>query len=256
MTADPKIIDALASVAPTEVIELFELELYAALHGADRTLRFHAGVADAPEVLAVTWAGQEYTRLPIEATGFDYMSDGELPRPKVSVANVMQLEDGPPEYPISESLLEVNEFNPGNDLLGAKFTRIRTLARFLDAANFEGGVNPHGSPDPTAEMPREIYYVDRLVTENKFVCEFELVTAFDLAGVRVPKRQCIPYCQWLYRSNECGYTGTNYFDSGDDLVLTASQDVCGKRLTSCAVRFGADAILPFGGFPGVGRFNA
>jgi lambda family phage minor tail protein L len=256
MTADPKIVAELESVAPTEVIELFELELYAAIHGQSQTLRFHAGVAEAAEVFEITWAGEEYTRLPIEAEGFDYLSDGELPRPKVRVANVMQRNDGPPEYPISESLLEVNAFNPGNDLIGAKFTRIRTLARFLDAVNFDGGTNPYGTPDPTAEMPREIYYVDRLITENKFVCEFELVTAFDLAGVRVPKRQCIPYCQWIYRSPECGYTGTDYFDSGDDSVSAAADDVCGKRLTSCAVRFGSDSILPFGGFPGVGRFKA
>jgi lambda family phage minor tail protein L len=256
MTADPKIVAELESVAPTEVIELFELELYAAIHGQSQTLRFHAGVAEAAEVFEITWAGEEYTRLPIEAEGFDYLSDGELPRPKVRVANVMQRDDGPPEYPISESLLEVNAFNPGNDLIGAKFTRIRTLARFLDAVNFDGGTNPYGTPDPTAEMPREIYYVDRLITENKFVCEFELVTAFDLAGVRVPKRQCIPYCQWIYRSPECGYTGTDYFDSGDDSVSAAADDVCGKRLTSCAVRFGSDSILPFGGFPGVGRFKA
>jgi len=28
-----------------------------------------------------------------------------------------------------------------------------------------------------------------------------------------------------------------------------AQDVCGKRVSSCEVRFGTNAELPFGGFP-------
>jgi lambda family phage minor tail protein L len=255
MTADPKIVGALSQLGPTEIIELFEIELFAAIHGQDTVFRFHSGASRSTTDQNITWAGNQYVRLPIEAEGFEYLSDGELPRPKVRVANIAQLEEGPTEYPISEALLDVNAFNPGNDLIGAKFTRIRTVARFIDAVNFDGGTNPYGSPDPTAEMPREIYYVDRLITENKFLCEFELVTAFDLAGVRVPKRQCIPYCQWIYRSPECGYEGDDYFDASDDSVSSASDDVCGKRLTSCALRFGEDP-LRFGGFPGVGKFRA
>jgi lambda family phage minor tail protein L len=74
-------------------------------------------------------------------------------------------------------------------------------------ANFPGGVSPY-SPDPTAEFPREIYYVDRKTIENREVVEFELAAAFDLAGVSAPKRQCIAnICQWIYKSTECGYSG-------------------------------------------------
>ena len=40
----------------------------------------------------------------------------------------------------------VNQTTVGNDLNGAKFTRIRTLARFLDAVNFTGNTNPYGTP--------------------------------------------------------------------------------------------------------------
>lgn len=99
--------------------------------------------------------------------------------------------------------------------------------------------NPYGTPDPTAEFPREIYFVDRKAIENRDVVEFELAAAFDLQGVRAPKRQCIAnICQWTYRSAECGYIGTAYFDEFDVSVATAAQDVCGKRLTSCEARFG------------------
>jgi lambda family phage minor tail protein L len=83
--------------------------------------------------------------------------------------------------------------------------------------------------------------------------EFELASAFDLAGVRAPKRQCISsICQWRYRSAECSYTGTNYFDANDSPVGSAGLDVCGKRITSCKARFGQTAELPFGSYPGVG----
>ena len=42
----------------------------------------------------------------------------------------------------------------------------------------------------TAEFPREIYSIDRKSTENREVVEFELAAPTDLAGVRIPKRQC------------------------------------------------------------------
>ena len=87
-------------------------------------------------------------------------------------------------------LLSVNETTPGNDLTGAKLTRIRTLSRFLDAANFDNDTNPYGTPDPTStgEMPRDVYYVDRKVSENRDLVEFELVSVFDLEGVTAPRR--------------------------------------------------------------------
>ena len=58
--------------------------------------------------------------------------------------------------------------------------------------------------------------------------------------------------QWVYRSSECGYTGTNYFDANNNAVGSASLDVCGKRLSSCQVRFGTNAELPYGSYPGIG----
>ena len=65
-----------------------------------------------------------------------------------------------------------------------------------------------------------------------------MAAAFDLAGVRVPKRQCLAnVCQWKYRSAECSYTDAAYFDKNDNPVSSAAQDVCGKRLSSCEVRF-------------------
>ena len=185
----------LQTPAPSAVIELFVLELNALQHGVTSTYRFHAGTSLNANG-EVTWAGSTYTRLPIEAEGFEYSGSGQLPRPKLRVSNILGT--------ISALLLALPI-----GLEGAKLTRIRTLARYIDGANFPGGTNPYGSPDSTAEFPREIYYIDRKTVETRDLVEFELVSAFDLAGVRAPKRQCISnICQWTYLSPECGYSPT------------------------------------------------
>jgi lambda family phage minor tail protein L len=137
------------------------------------------------------------------------------------------------------------------DLVGAKITRKRTLAKYLDAANFSGEVNP--TADPLAEFADDIYYVDRKSRETRDVVEFELAASFDLEGVTLPRRQIVQnVCPWRYRGSECSYTGASYFNANDQTVSSSSQDVCGKRLASCQARFGQNAELPFGGFPAAG----
>lgn len=200
----------LQKVNPSSIIELFELQLVTVLHGANTIFRFHAGTNEVSNG-DVIWAGNTYQRYPIEVEGFEYSGNGQLPRPRIRVSNIFGT--------ITAILLTVNNTSSGNDLNGAKLTRIRTLARYLDAANFTGGTNPYGTPDPTAEFPREIYYLDRKVAENRDVVEWELAAAFDLAGVRAPKRQCIANrCQWVYRSTECSYSGPPIANADDTLL--------------------------------------
>lgn len=232
----------LQSIAPSAIIELFELELNTLQHGANDIYRFHAG-ANLNANGDMVWAGYTYLRFPIEAEGFAYEGRGSLPRPKIRCSNILGT--------ITALLLTLPQ-----GLEGAKVTRIRTLARFLDGVNFPGGINPYGPVDPShPELPKEIYYVDRKSNETRDVVEFELAAAFDLASVRAPKRQCLAnICQWEYRSAECSYTGSNYFDENDGSVPTLAQDVCGKRLSSCKARFGATAALPFGSFPSIGTY--
>ena len=198
-------VSELQKIAPSAIIELFELQLVTELHGTADVWRFHAG-ANMNANGELVWAGNVYQRFPVEADGFEYSGNGQLPRPRVRVSNILST--------ITALLLSLPK-----GLEGAKFTRIRTLARYLDGANFPGSINPYGTPDSTAEFPREIYYVDRKVAETRDVVEFELAAAFDLAGVRAPKRQCIGnICQWVYRSAECGYTGPPIADANDKLL--------------------------------------
>ena len=317
MSTTPIITD-LQKINPSAIIELFTLETDATLHGSAQTYRFHNGT-NLNNNSDITWAGNQYLKMPIQAEGFAYQK-GQLPRPTLTISNALGT--------ITAILLNVNTVTVGNDLTGATVTRIRTLARYLDAVNFPitttsttttttiadpadaetvtytvtvanvggsnifaingsnnpvltmkrgstyifnqadasnsghplaiksdaGGsqtttvsgtagqagatvmyqpaypsapndlryyctvhgngmgntitmnnpntttqetttttsqqVNPLGTPDPTAEFPREIYKIDRKSNENRDIVTFELAAVFDLAGIRSPKRQC------------------------------------------------------------------
>ena len=62
----------------------------------------------------------------------------------------------------------------------------------VGSTSFDRG-NPHGVPDPTSFFkPRDIYFIDRKAMENRDVISYEMCSAFDLAGVRLPKRQILP----------------------------------------------------------------
>ena len=179
MSTDP-VFSEVQKINPSAIIELFVLQLDNALHGATTIYRFHAG-SNLDANGEIVFAGNTYLRFPIEATGFAYQR-GQLPRPKLRVSNATGL--------VSSILVSVNQVTRGNDLTGATFTRIRTMARFLDAINFPGNTNPLGTPDPSAEFKRQVFTIDRKSAENREVVEFELAASLDMAGVRAPKRQC------------------------------------------------------------------
>jgi len=201
MSLDP-IISDLQKTNPSAIIELFELELDSTLHGATTIYRFHAG-SNLDLNGKVVWQGNEYLRYPVQASGFAFQK-GQLPRPQITISNALSL--------ISAVMLEVNLITAGNDLTGAKVTRIRTLAKFLDADNFasfglflqenstdsilleDGGDLSQESVNPNTpannEFPREIYFIDRKTAENRNIVTFELASVSDLAGIRLPKRQC------------------------------------------------------------------
>lgn len=218
--------------AAGQLVELFELDA-TSLGGS--VLRFHNGKNGIGG--DVVWQGNTYSAFPIEAEGFEYNAAGQMPRPKLRVAN-------------ATGLLGALVRTYG-DLIGSKLTRRRTMVKYLDAVNFAGGVNP--TADPTAYLPDDVYFVDRKAIENKIVIEFELAAAFDVAGVQLPRRYIVQnVCPWKYRGAECGYTGPAVAKADDTPTGTLSQDVCGKRLSSCKLRFGAFGELPFGGYPAAG----
>ena len=257
----------LAISNPSAIIELFQLRLDSALHGSNDIYYFHAGTNEFAES-NIVFDSKTYSRVPIKADGFEYSNTGTLPRPTLTVSNLSST--------ITALLLLVNATTAGNDLGGAEVRRIRTLAKYLDSENFGEPKNAvtqgndslvtqgddslefnvfveNATADPNARFPDERWFIDRKSSETRDSVTFELASKFDLAGQKIPRRQIIAnICQWKYRSSECSYTGTDYYDVNGNEVSTEAQDVCGKRVASCKLRFGENAELPFGSFPGAG----
>ena len=193
-------VSELQKINPSSIVELFQLELNTAIHGSNTKYYFHNGTNN-NENSNVIFDNIEYTKMPIEADGFEF-NGKQLPRPRLTISNILGT--------FTTILLTLPQ-----GLEGAKVTRIRTLERYIDNTNFTGGqillengsnllledgsaidmesgLNPFGTPDPTATFPNEIYYIDRKVTENRDIIQFELTASFDLDGVRLPKRQVLP----------------------------------------------------------------
>ena len=234
-TAIASAYEELAKINPSAIIELFELRLDSTLHGSSDVYRFHAG-ANAAVTGNIVFNSQTYTRIAIKGDGFDYSNTGTLPRPTLTISNL--------DNTMTALLLLVNATTAGNDLGGAEVRRIRTLKKYLDGES---------AADPNARFPEERWFVDRKASESRDSVTFELASKFDLAGQKIPKRQVIAnVCQWKYRSSECSYTGTDYYDVNGNEVNTEAEDVCGKRVASCKLRFGENGELPFGSFPGAG----
>lgn len=181
-----------------------------------------------------------YQPFPVEATGFEFNGE-QLPRPKLRIANVDQMVGG---------IVRGND-----DLVGAKVCRWRTFAKYLDASNYLAGVS---EADPTAYFPPDVFYIERKIVETKEILEFELVSAMDLQGIKLPKRQVMAnMCPFKYRGAECGYTGAAHPIPGsikpDGSAVT---DGCDKGLSTdhgCKAHWGTTVALPFGGFPAAGN---
>jgi len=212
-------------LAPDALIELYILDTTPI--GSSTLDYFHAGTGETR--FPITFQNITYEPFPVQITGFERNGQGVVTKPKLSVSNVGGI--------ISATALQFD------DLVGAKLTRKRTFAKFLD-----------GQPtaDPTQEFPIDVYFVNQKTNENAQLVEFELTTSFDLIGLGLPSRQVLQNsCPWIYKSAECSWVPVpgKYFDVKDQPQATIGGDVCGKRLTSCSLRFGA-VPLPFGGFPG------
>lgn len=222
----------LRALAPSALIELFVLD--AGAQGGPNYY-FHSGVSS--NMREVVWQGVAYTPVPMEAIDFETKSNGAMPSPRIRIANLQGM--------IAAAAREYNAF------AGCRIIRKRTFARFLDAVNFPDG-NPEA--DPNQFLPDDIWYVDRKSHEDRDFLEFELVTAMDLRGIKLPRRQILTTCTRVYRGVECGYTGGPVADEHNVPTSDITKDQCSKLRTGCKLRFG-NGPLPFGGFPGAGMMR-
>lgn len=211
---------------------------------SDGVLRFHnnANIFNS----YIIWKGQKYFPAPIHAEGFEVTSRGTLPRPTLSIAS--QSKDG-----IDQISLLRHEIRALGDLVGAKVTRRKTYAKYLDKENFEPSAIsskdlqqlPDGyEPDPYAEMPPDIYFIERKISENKMVLSYQLTSVLDLEGYKLPKRMIVSdKCMWQYRGLGCWYQHVNQ----KELTGQTSEDG-----TSVPLLQKAELIKLPGGTMGVG----
>lgn len=192
----------------------------------------------------IKFNGIQYTPVDIEIDGLESNGAGGLPTPRIRISNTSGL---------PQSII-----NTYGDLVGCQVTRIRTFERYLDDGD---------EPDGNTFYGPDIFRVEQKTSENPLMIEWELSAAVDQQGKMIPGRVVIrDTCLWRYRSHiagalfdyskvQCPYVGAQSFDKNDN-PTTPDKDECGRRVSSCKKRFGANAALPFGGFPGVGRVRA
>jgi lambda family phage minor tail protein L len=218
----------LQELVPSALLELYVLDLTETGH--QTVLRFYSGLDR--NYGALQFRGYDYSPWPIKATGFAKSAKGPFPRPELTLSNVTGY---------ISSLLPIYD-----DFVGAKVTRQRTVARYLD-----NGANP----DPNAVL-EDVFFVNQRKVETQEAVTFELVSSLDLGDKVLPGRIMVTTCPSEYRGPECSWPGTNplkWYDRDDVQVFTQSADRCGRKISSCKKRFGANAELTYGGFPGMGR---
>lgn len=185
--------------------------------------------------------GKTYAAFPIVFSGFERKGTGAETRPKATVSNYSGI--------LSQYL------QSAGDMVGAKITRKRTLAQYLNTASLD-----------ETTYAKEVYYIEQKTAETATMIEFDLSSALDLLDKRLPGRVAIANsCMWRYGpeaasvgdfSTGCGWPGNNpskWFDRNGASVGSQSQDVCGKHLSDCKKRFGDTSPLDYGGFPSLGK---
>ena len=238
MVTDAAIAEEAQKLNADTPVELFILDALALGGSIYRFTNSSNGVDD------VVFDGNHYTPIPVESKGWEWSGTGALPRPKVKIA--------------SNAVIKAAVITYG-DLIGAKLTRLETMEKFLD-----------GQPDAdnTAHWPVDIYNVERKISHNKAFIEWELSAAMDQQGRQLPGRQALKNaCTHIYRKHDalstdffdytratCPYVGDSYFTVNGVSTLNASDDLCGKRLSDCRLRFGEFGVLPTRAFPGIARF--
>jgi lambda family phage minor tail protein L len=191
---------------------------------------------DHPEI---TWGGQVYSALPMEASDFEMTTRGAIPTPTVTISNL---------YGAGNLLLDSYK-----GLVGAELTRILTLRRFLDDGE---------TPDPAAYITREKFVVAQKTSHTAVAIAFKLASRMDVEGTQLPRRQILrDVCTHTYRAWDgtafdyskasCPYTGAADFDTSNN-PTDDPHDQCSRNIKGCQLRFPGQ-VLPARFFPGVGK---
>jgi len=180
----------------------------------------------------IIFNGQTFEPMALQVSGLEMRSDGKASAPTLSMANNIKGIQGA----VTAYCLQFGDF------AGAKIKVITTLAKYLDAENFSAG-NATANP---SEKREQIWFIEQKTSENAQQVTFELSNPVDFEGLKIPTRQISNYCNWEYRSEECGYIGSAMFTEKDEPTDNPALDRCNYRTSGCRCR---ENELHFGGFP-------
>lgn len=243
------------TLSPGNQVTLFELDMEG-LGG--NTMRFHGHSQDG----VIVWRGEQYYPWAITIKGISRNGSGKQVMPTLMVGNIGrdQVTGDPIPGVITALCIHFS------DLVGARVTRIRTFAKYLDPVNFPDGLNPDADPDEM--FPPEVWRVEQKRNETRESVEFVLSSPVEFAGKKVPSRPVSASpCHWLwiggYRGPFCNYTGSAMFDLDGNPTTDQTKDRCSGLLkTGCQPRFAAEqgtthewAIVNYGGSPTVDRLR-
>lgn len=191
MALSQKIAQTLLELSPSAVVTLYQL-FYDTLNEPTQFFPFTSSTnsVDGP----IVFGGISYRPIPAEIDPTETNIQQRISRPTARISNI--------GGQISSLLRQKEEFR------NAKLVIIKTFVKFLDAANFDSGVNPFGAPDPNAELSRETFIISQKRGENKEIVEFELTYPFDLSDFNVAGKTILGnYCPFQYRGKGCNYCG-------------------------------------------------
>ncbi len=160
----------------------------------------------------------DYVAFPVESEGWEVRGSGTLPRPTIRFANINQYWS--------------SHLSNYDDLVGAKVIRRKTLQKYLPTS----GKNAQNDPNcPPIEFNRDVYYIERKSKEDAIMVEFELASAFDVQGIKLPRRSIIAArCPWKYKDPDqggCDWPADNrYTINGTEHTLYFDKD--DNRITS------------------------
>jgi lambda family phage minor tail protein L len=175
-------VDTLKQEINSGLVELYELQV-----GSD-VLYFHDGKNESIQNVQFRQPDSPYTlktylALPILMSGIEHQADGASPRPSLTVANIESILKSSSTF---QTDLNITNFKL-DDLVGAKLKRRRTLEKHL-------------ASNPPIEFRSDTYIIDRIEEKNNLYVSFELASAFDLDGIRLPSRILVgKYCPWKYQ---------------------------------------------------------
>lgn len=200
----------IAKLDPSELITFFEIDisdiktnllLNSSSDIGEDIFRFH----NMNNLKGVTlyFNSVAYYSFPMQVDGFEMTSSGSIPHPTLTMTAVEGL-----SQPLS---LMKKAFIELENLIGAKVTRIRTFAKFLNKSINDNVDGVGQSEDGQAELPRDVFYIDRKTLEDKNSIQFELSSILDLQNLELPGRIVLSSrCPFAYRGEGCCYEYKSY----------------------------------------------